>query len=95
MDKKKLTSLIKQIADCRGVSGSEEPVAQLCRDIMSRYTCDAEIKNGNVLAHFGSRSPEKPQKDLLSKFEASLGENNYNKRKSFFDKVKKILNSDI
>ena len=37
----------------------------------------------------------KAQKDLLSKFEASLGENNYNKRKSFFDKVKKILNSDI
>ena len=37
----------------------------------------------------------KTQKDLLSKFEASLGENNYNKRKSFFDKVKKILNSDI
>lgn len=37
----------------------------------------------------------KAQKDLLSKFEASLGESNYNKRKSFFDKVKKILNSDI
>ena len=37
----------------------------------------------------------KTQKDLLSKFEASLGENNYNKRKSFFDKVKKILNSDF
>ena len=37
----------------------------------------------------------KAQKDLLSKFEASLGENNYNKRKSFFDKVKKILNSDF
>lgn len=60
MDKKELSALIKQIADCRGVSGSEEPVAQLCRDIMSRYTCNAEIKNGNVLAHFGSRSPEKP-----------------------------------
>ena len=41
MDKKELTSLIKQIADCRGVSGSEEPVAQLCHDIMSRYTCNA------------------------------------------------------
>ena len=37
----------------------------------------------------------KAQKDLLSKFEASLGESNYNKRKSFFDKVKKILNSDF
>ena len=47
MDKKELTSLIKQIADCRGVSGSEKPVAQLCRDIMSRYTCNAEIKNGS------------------------------------------------
>ena len=35
------------------------------------------------------------QKELLKKFEESLGEGNYNKRKSFFDKVKDILKSDI
>ena len=33
MDKKELTSLIKQIADCRGVSGSEEPVAFIEKEI--------------------------------------------------------------
>ncbi|MBQ5332602.1 MAG: molecular chaperone DnaJ, partial [Oscillospiraceae bacterium] len=38
----------------------------------------------------------KTQKELLKKFEDSLDENkNYNKRKSFFDKVKDILKSDI
>lgn len=37
----------------------------------------------------------KTQKELLRKFEDSLGEGNYNKRKSFFDKVKSILKSDI
>ena len=37
----------------------------------------------------------KTQKDLLKKFEESLGESNYNKRKSFFAKVKDILKSDI
>ncbi len=33
----------------------------------------------------------KNQKEMLKKFEDSLGENNYNNRKSFFDKVKNIL----
>lgn len=37
----------------------------------------------------------KTQKELLKKFEESLGEGNYNKRKSFFEKVKDILKSDI
>ena len=37
----------------------------------------------------------KQQKDLLRKFEESLGEHNYRNRKSFFDKMKDILNSDI
>lgn len=34
----------------------------------------------------------KKQKDLLSEFEASMGEENYNRRKSFFDKIKNCLN---
>ncbi len=33
----------------------------------------------------------KTQKDLLKKFEESLGDGNYNNRKSFFEKVKNIL----
>lgn len=37
----------------------------------------------------------KTQKELLKKFEDSLGDNNYNKRKNFFEKVKDILKSDI
>ncbi len=37
----------------------------------------------------------KTQKELLKKFEESLGESNYNKRKTFFEKVKDILKSDI
>lgn len=37
----------------------------------------------------------KNQKELLKKFEDSLGDGNYNKRKSFFDKVKDILKGDI
>ena len=37
----------------------------------------------------------KTQKDLLKKFEDSLGENNYKNRKNFFDKIKDILKSDI
>lgn len=37
----------------------------------------------------------KNQKELLKKFEESLGDGNYNKRKGFFEKVKDILKSDI
>ncbi len=37
----------------------------------------------------------KTQKELLKKFEESLGDNNYRNRKSFFEKMKDILNSDI
>ncbi len=37
----------------------------------------------------------KNQKELLRKFEESLGDSNYNKRKGFFEKVKDILKSDI
>lgn len=60
MDKKELTNLIMRIADCRGVSGDEEAVAQMCLGIMRKYTPDVEIKNGNVLAHFGKRTEGKP-----------------------------------
>ncbi|MCM1524599.1 MAG: molecular chaperone DnaJ [Ruminococcus sp.] len=37
----------------------------------------------------------KIQKELLKKFDESLGENNYNKRKSFFEKLKSVLKSEI
>ncbi len=37
----------------------------------------------------------KTQKDLLRKFEDSLGESNYKSRKNFFDKIKDILKNDI
>ena len=37
----------------------------------------------------------KKQKDLLKQFESSLGESNYKSRKSFFDKMKDLLNKDI
>lgn len=35
------------------------------------------------------------QKELLKKFEDSLGESNYNSRRNFFKRLKDILNSDI
>ena len=41
------------------------------------------------------RDLNKHQKDLLKQFEDSLGEHNYKNRTSFFDKMRKILNSDI
>lgn len=37
----------------------------------------------------------KNQKDLLKKFEESLGEGNYKDRKSFFEKMKNILGSNL
>ena len=37
----------------------------------------------------------KSQKDLLRKFEESLGESNYRNRKNFFEKIKNILKSDV
>ena len=37
----------------------------------------------------------KKQKDLLKQFESSLGESNYKSRKSFFEKMKDLLNKDI
>ena len=37
------------------------------------------------------RGLNKTQKDLLRKYEESLGENNYRNRKNFFDKIKDIL----
>lgn len=60
MDKKELTELVIKLADCRGVSGDEDAAAQLCLSIMKKYTENAVIKNGNVLAHFGLRSDKKP-----------------------------------
>lgn len=60
MDKKELTELVIRLADCRGVSGDEEAAAQLCLSIMKKYTENAVIKNGNMLAHFGLRSDKKP-----------------------------------
>ncbi|MBQ5310425.1 MAG: molecular chaperone DnaJ [Oscillospiraceae bacterium] len=41
------------------------------------------------------RNLNKTQKELLRKFEDSLGESNYKNRKNFFDKIKDILKSDI
>ena len=37
------------------------------------------------------RGLNKTQKDLLRKYEESLGESNYRNRKNFFDKIKDIL----
>lgn len=36
----------------------------------------------------------KAQKELLKKFDESLGDNNYNKRSTFFEKLKNILKND-
>ncbi len=60
MDKNTLTELIIKLACCPGASGDESRTAELCLDIMKKYTDRAQIKNGNVLAHFGVRSDKKP-----------------------------------
>ena len=59
MEKKELTKLIMRLADAQGVSGQEAAAAAFCADIMELYTDRVEIKNGNVLAHFGERSDKK------------------------------------
>lgn len=60
MNRDELTALTMQIADCSGVSGSESIAAAFCLDILKKYTDNAEIKNGNVLGSFGTRSENKP-----------------------------------
>ena len=53
---------------------------------------------GDQYVHITVEVPKnlnKKQKDLLRQFEDSLGESNYKNRKSFFDKMKDILNSDL
>lgn len=60
MERKALTELTMRLADSVGVSGNEYRTAQLCLDIMKKHTENAEIKNGNVLAHFGKRTADKP-----------------------------------
>lgn len=60
MDRKTLKELIIKIADSSGASGNETETAKLCADIMKKYTERVEIKSGNVLAHFGTRTAEKP-----------------------------------
>lgn len=59
MEKEKLKELVTCIANSRGVSGNEEKTAAICADIMKKYTSDTFIKNSNVIARFGKRSPEK------------------------------------
>ena len=53
MNRKELAELIIRIADSEGVSGNETGTALLCKSELLRYTDKAEIKNGNVIAHFG------------------------------------------
>ena len=60
MNRKELAELIIRIADSEGVSGNETETALLCKSELLRYTNKAEIKNGNVIAHFGERSEKKP-----------------------------------
>jgi endoglucanase len=60
MDRKEFAELIMRIADSDGVSGNESGTAALCRSELLKYTDRAEIKNGNVIANFGTRSDKKP-----------------------------------
>ena len=48
--------------------------------------------NGDLMLKVTVEVPQRltgEQKELLRAFEASMGEKNYQKRKSFFDKIKK------
>lgn len=60
MDRTELTKLIIKLADTDGVSGREDSIAEVCADIMKKYTDNVRIKNGNVLADFGTPSDKKP-----------------------------------
>ncbi|MBP1546850.1 MAG: M42 family peptidase [Oscillospiraceae bacterium] len=60
MDRKKLTELVIKLADSYGVSGNESDTAALCLSEIKKYTDNAYIKNGNVIAHFGERTDKKP-----------------------------------
>lgn len=60
MDRKELTALIIRLADSSGVSGNESDTALLCLEEMKKYTDRALIKMGNVIAHFGERTADKP-----------------------------------
>lgn len=50
-----LESTIFSLADVAGVSGDEGEAAELALSFLKNYAADCEIKNGNVIGHFGSR----------------------------------------
>ncbi|MCI7767460.1 MAG: M42 family peptidase [Oscillospiraceae bacterium] len=60
MDRKELAELIIKLADCSGVSGCESDTALVCLEEIQKYSDSAIIKNGNVIAHFGKRTDNKP-----------------------------------
>ncbi len=60
MNREELTALTIRLADCVGVSGNESAACAAALDILQKYTDNAAVINGNVIAHFGERSPSKP-----------------------------------
>lgn len=48
-----LETTIKTLADTPGVSGDETEASELALSCLKNYTADCEIKNGNVVGHFG------------------------------------------
>ncbi len=55
-----LKKIVLELSGLAGVSGEEDSAAQYALDLLKNYTDDCCIKNGNVVAHFGSRSEERP-----------------------------------
>lgn len=49
---------LKELSEAEGVSGAEDAAARTALEYLKKYTADCFIKNGNVIANFGSRSNE-------------------------------------
>ncbi|MGN0665434.1 MAG: M42 family metallopeptidase [Huintestinicola sp.] len=60
MEINELNELIFSLCRTWGVSGNETDTAELCMEIMKKYTPDCRIKNGNVIANIGTRREGRP-----------------------------------
>lgn len=54
-----MKELIFELCSTAGVSGSEEPITQLCREKLEKYADTSIDKNGNLIAVMGNKNAEK------------------------------------
>ena len=55
-----LKNTLMELLSINAVSGSEEGAYNYLTNILRNYTTSIETKNGNIIAHFGNRTADKP-----------------------------------